>query len=160
MKKYNFWFLGFKIFAVLIVLSACNRTEQVPQQSIARVEAMPDMPQPYKIIDWKEISTSFDQYIFDFNQTGDYRPFIWIDTNRRNFDQPTFGIYTAIGDVRQGSQKNNGEFHEAIGGLGALMSAGLLGIDKTNQSGYNFVKMAQNYFNSENGWWLRKRLVV
>ena len=152
MKQNIFRFLGFKIFSVLIILSACNRTEQVPQQSIARVEAMPDIPQPYKIIDWKEISTSFDQYIFDFNQTGDYRPFIWIDTNRRNFDQPTFGIYTAIGDVRQGSQQNNGEFHEAIGGLGALMSAGLLGIDKTNQSGYNFVKMAQNYFNSENGW--------
>ncbi|HOI33110.1 MAG TPA: hypothetical protein PLC47_10110, partial [Bacteroidales bacterium] len=74
------------------------------------------------------------------------------DTNKRNFNQSTFGIFTAIGDVRQGADKNKGEFHESIGGLGALMSAGLLGIDKTNQHGYNFVKMAQNYFNSDNGW--------
>lgn len=34
----------------------------------------------------------------------------------------------------------------------SLVSAGLVGIDKTNQKGYNYVKMAQNYFNRENGW--------
>jgi len=47
---------------------------------------------------------------------------------------------------------NNGEFHEAINSLGALMSAGLVKIDKTNQHGYNYVKMVQNYFNADNGW--------
>lgn len=152
MKQLQFLKFPFFAFVVLIVLGACTKSTPVTQQSISRIEAMPYLPQPYKMIDWKEISTSFDQYVFDFNQTGDYRPFIWLDTNKRNFDQATFGIYTAIGDVRQGAGKNKGEFHEAIGSLGALMSAGLLGIDKTNQHGYNFVKMAQNYFNSENGW--------
>jgi hypothetical protein len=32
------------------------------------------------------------------------------------------------------------------------MGAGLVGIDKTNQGGLNYVKMVQNYFNSNNGW--------
>jgi hypothetical protein len=57
-----------------------------------------------------------------------------------------------IGDVRQGPEKNNGEFHEALTSLNSLVSAGLMGIDKTNQHGFNYVKMAQNYFNSDNKW--------
>lgn len=36
--------------------------------------------------------------------------------------------------------------------LAAILGAGLVGIDKTNQDGYNYVKMAQNYFNSDTGW--------
>jgi hypothetical protein len=36
--------------------------------------------------------------------------------------------------------------------MGALLGAGLVGIDKTNQNGFNYVKMVQNYFNAENGW--------
>ena len=36
--------------------------------------------------------------------------------------------------------------------MAAILGAGLVGIDKTNQDGYNYVKMVQNYFNSDNGW--------
>ena len=61
-------------------------------------------------------------------------------------------MFTVIGDLRQGPGINNGEFHEALASLGALLGAGLVGIDKTNQDGYNYVKMVQNYFNSDNGW--------
>jgi len=32
--------------------------------------------------------------------------------------------------------------------MNSLISAGLNGIDKTNQHGFNFVKMVQNYFNT------------
>lgn len=66
--------------------------------------------------------------------------------------QQTFGQYTAIHDVRQGPEANGGEFHESLTSLAAILGGGLNGIDKTNQNGYNFVKMVQNYFNSDNGW--------
>jgi hypothetical protein len=36
--------------------------------------------------------------------------------------------------------------------MGAILGAGLVGIDKTNQNGFNYVQMIQNYFNSGNGW--------
>lgn len=55
-------------------------------------------------------------------------------------------------DARQGADHNGGEFHESLNSLTALLGAGLIGIDKTNQNGYNYVKMVQNYFNTENGW--------
>ncbi|MFA6360746.1 MAG: hypothetical protein WCX14_08590, partial [Dysgonamonadaceae bacterium] len=113
---------------------------------------MPDLPQPLEIINWKKKALQFDRLVFNFDSHAPFAPFIWLDSARRNIDQVTFGLYTAIGDVRQGPDKNNGEFHEALTSLNALISAGLQGINKTNQDGYNFVKMSQNYYNSDNGW--------
>jgi hypothetical protein len=124
----------------------------VPQVVINRVEAMPNLPEPYRMMDWKEKALAFDRYVFDWNNKSETGPLIWLDDNRRNINQTTFGLYTAIGDIRQGKNANNGEFHESLNSMAALLGAGLVGIDKTNQDGYNYVKMLQNYFNTENGW--------
>ncbi len=113
---------------------------------------MPAIPQPLKIIDWKQKTLQFDSLVFNFDNKASYGSLIWLDSSRRNIDQVTYGIYTVIGDVRQGPDHNNGEFHEALTSLGSLLSAGLMGIDKTNQHGYNYVKMSQNYFNSTTKW--------
>jgi hypothetical protein len=151
MKKTGFLFL---IFGAMLAMFSCENNTGTPveQTAIARIEQMPDMPAPYKIIDWKTKALRFDSLAFNFNITATYGPLIWLDSARRNFDQVTFGLYTVIGDVRQGPKNNNGEFHEALTSLNSLVSAGLLGVDKTNQHGYDFVKMAQNYFNSDTKW--------
>ena len=140
------------LFSLLWISCTQQVQEPVKQLEISRIEAMPNQPQPYRMLDWKKKAINFDKVIFDFKDTGEYRPFIWLDNGHRNLDQQTFGLYTVIGDIRQGPQHNKGEFHEAINSLGALMSAGLVGIDKRNQDGYNYVKMIQNYFNTDNGW--------
>ncbi len=138
--------------AAILAVSCTEKENPVEQVSINRVETMPNLPEPYKMLNWKEVAQNFDRYVFDHTLRGEYLPFIWLDNSQRNFPQETFGLFTAIGDLRQGPEVYNGEFHEAINSLGALMSAGLVGIDKTNQDGYNYVKMVQNYFNSDNGW--------
>ena len=138
--------------AVLAAACCSNYGEPVEQVSINRVDRMPAMPQPYKIIDWKQKAIDFDNYVFDFNSTLPAGPQIWIDNAQRNFPQPTFGIYTAMKDDRQGPNRNNGEFHESLNTFHALIGAGLMGIDKTDENGYNYVKMSQNYFNKDNGW--------
>ena len=129
-----------------------NFGEKVEQVSIHRVDSMPDMPETYKMLDWKQKAQKYDQFIFDWNNKSEVGPLIWLDDARRNIDQTTFGLYTAIKDIRQGKDVNNGEFHESLNSLAAILGAGLVGIDKTNQDGYNYVKMVQNYFNSDNGW--------
>jgi hypothetical protein len=139
------------IVIVLLSVSSCARREQIKQIVIDRVALMPDHPEPYKMTDWYEKAHHFDQYVFNIDLKGEYLPFIWIDSAQRNFPQNTFGMFTVIGDIRQGP-KGNKEFHEAICSMGSLMGAGLVGIDKTNQNGFNYVKMTQNYFNSANGW--------
>ena len=144
----------FILIIVGMLTVSCTNNQGVPvsQTSIARIDQMPDRPEPFKIIDWQKKALQFDSLAFHFDDTASFAPLIWLDSARRNFDQVTFGLYTVIGDVRQGPENYNGEFHEALNSLGALLSAGLLGIDKTNQRGYNFVKMAQNYFNSDTKW--------
>ena len=117
------------------------------QRNISRVEKMPNHPKPYAFKDWKKTAQQFDQYVFDFSQKGDFLPLIWWDKTGRNFKDTTFGIYTALGDVRMGAAVNNGENHEALGALGAVLGATLVGIDKQNQNGHNYVRMLRNYFN-------------
>ncbi|MGC4021758.1 MAG: hypothetical protein QM734_07350 [Cyclobacteriaceae bacterium] len=146
--------IALKIFlgvSLLLVASTCQKEEQVDQTKIDRIAMMPDQPSPYKMIDWFEKAHNFDQYVFNLDLKGENVPFIWWDSAKRNFPEKTFGMYTAIGDVRQGARGNK-EFHEALASMGALLSAGLVGIDKTNQNGLNYVRMVQNYFNAANGW--------
>ncbi len=136
-------------FALLI--PGCSRPEPIKQIGISRIDIMPNLPEPFKIMDWEEQAHHFDQYVFNPDLKGEYMPFIWLDSARRNSNQTLFGLYTAIGDIRQGP-KGSAEFHEALCTMGSLLGAGLVGIDKTNQNGYNYVKMTQGYFNSANGW--------
>lgn len=139
-----------------VALAACSGTADlgapVEQVVIERVNLMPDMPESYQMIDWKQKARDFDRFVFDWNNSSEVGPLIWLDNARRNVDQETFGLYTAVKDIRQGKDANNGEFHESLNSLAAILGAGLVGIDKTDQDGYNYVKMVQNYFNSDTGW--------
>lgn len=139
------------VVAALLFLISCAPHKAVEQINISRISGMPDQPAPYKMIDWFEKAHHFDQYVFNLDLKGEHQPFIWIDSSKRNFPQNTFGMYTVIGDIRQGP-KGSKEFHEALCAMGSVMGAGLVGIDKTNQDGLNYVKMTQNYFNAANGW--------
>lgn len=143
--------------AAILAMVSCTSKEtdlgkEVAQVSIARVDLMPDIPETCQILDWEAKAKSFDSFVFDWNNKSAAGPLIWLDNARRNVDQTTFGLYTAVKDIRQGKNVNNGEFHESLNSLAAILGAGLVGIDKTNQDGYNYVKMTQNYFNSDNGW--------
>ncbi len=145
-------------FTLPFLLAACTTdtepiisAEPVEEVTIDRVAAMPDQPQPYKMRDWKQVTKDLDAYVYDFSQEGEFRPFIWLDPNKRNLDQSTFGIFTAMGDVRQGADVNP-EAHEGLAVLGSLLGATLVGIDKSDQDGRNYVRMARNYFNSDRGW--------
>ncbi|MFN0176084.1 MAG: hypothetical protein ACKVU0_15645 [Saprospiraceae bacterium] len=149
-----------KLFLLLfLLLTACApqgnfipSAAAVSQRAIPRVEKMPNRPKPYDFKDWKKTAREFDQYVFDFSQKGDFLPLIWWDKTGRNFPETTFGIFTALGDVRMGAAVNNGENHEALGALGAVLGATLVGIDKSKQDGQNYVGMLRNYLNRDNGW--------
>ena len=144
------------ISAALCVLAAgCTGNgygDPVTQTDIARIELMPDIPSPYKMLDWKQKALDFDAYVFNEDTRVKGNPMIWYDDSRRNIDQETFGLYTAVNDSRQGPSHNGGEFHESLNSLAALVGGTLVGVDKTDQNGRNYVKMVQNYFNSDNGW--------
>lgn len=137
--------------ALFLIFCGSNATAQVKQQKIARVDQMPNLPKPFQIIDYKKLAVSFDSTVYDFNAKGKYWPMVWIDSSKKNFPQDVVGLYTAVADVRQGTN-NKGMFHEALATMGATLGASLVGIDKSKQQNLNYVGMLKNYFNIETGW--------
>lgn len=134
------------------LLFLCISTEaQVVQKKIARVEQMPNIPAHLEIIDYKKLALDFDKTVFDFNAKGKFWPLVWMDDSRKNYPQIVVGLYTAMGDVRQGTN-NKGMFHEALATMGATLGASLVGIDKSKQQNLNYVSMLKNYFNKDTGW--------
>lgn len=141
------------IFACFLFIS-CKQPAGFPvkQQDIERVNQMANLPQPLEIIDYQKLALEFDSTVYDFNAKGKFWPLVWKDSSEKNFPQTVVGLYTAIGDVRQGPGNNKGMFHEALATMGAVMSATLVGIDKSDRQGLNYVGMLKNYFNKETGW--------
>ena len=155
MKRQHFQTIFFLIFLGFL---SCKTTSFAPsgksveQVSVRRIDQMPNLPEPYHLKNWKQTALDFDAYAFDFSAKGQYLPLIWLDSAGHNFKQTTFGLYTAIGDVREGPQVNNGQNHEALGAQGAILGATLVGIDKSRQDGRNYVGMLRNFFNQDSGW--------
>ena len=147
------------VFALSVCFISCTKTSQnfeevnpVVQISIKRVEGMPNLPEPFKILDFNQLAKDYDSKVYDPDQTGKYWPLIWKDNSRKNFDQETYGIYTAMGDVRQGTEHYNGIFHESLASIGSVLGGSLVGINKADQGGENYASMLKNYFNSETKW--------
>lgn len=112
------------------------------QIDLPRIEAMPDFPQPYEMRNWKQVAKGYDTLVFDLNKTGDYLPLIWTDGNGVNYPgHNRFGLHTAVGNASA----------EAINILPAVLSASLVGVDKSNQNGFNWVLMCEEFFNKSNG---------
>lgn len=143
--------LNLKLLFLLVWVASFVQA-QVKQISIQRVNEMANLPKPLQIIDWKEMALKFDSTVYNFNSKGKYWPLVWMDSTGKNFNQPVVGVYTAMGDVRQGLTKNKGMFHEALANMGAVLGATLVGIDKRDAKGLNYVGMLKNYFNSDTGW--------
>ncbi len=146
-------------FLIILFISSCNNSTHkiaqvnpIKQLRLARIDSMPNLPKPFKIIDFKNLAKRYDSLVFDTMQTGKYWPLIWFDNSRKNFNQETFGIYTAMGDLRQGPEHNKGMFHESLATIGSVLGASLVGVNKVDQHGKDYVSMLKNYFNSDTKW--------
>ncbi len=145
-----------------VLLFAGSLPLQAQQLTIDRVTQMPNLPAPYLMRDWKQAARGYDNFVFNFNRSGQYLPLIWWLTNTVNYpNQISFGLHTVVGTTFPNST-------EAINVLPAVVGASLVGIDKSNQNGNNWVLMSEEYFNrrpeenvylnhpvgnSGNNWW-------
>ncbi len=147
--KHSLWLLLAGLY-----IGGCSEKggKPVEQKNIARVDSMSAIPQPLNIIDYEQLALQFDSTVYDFNAQGEFWPLVWVDSSRKNFAQDVVGLYTAIGDVRQGRSNNKGMFHEALATMGGVLGGSLVGINKANQDNLDYVGMLKNYFNRETGW--------
>ena len=127
------------IFIILFIVTLNPTYAQ--QIAIPRVEQMPNMPTPYLMRDWKQVTIGYDSLVFDLTATGQYLPLVWINANTINYpDHNSFGLHTVVGTPYPSSA-------EAINVLPAVIGASLVGVDKSNQNGYNWVLGCEEFFN-------------
>ncbi|MHA2156681.1 MAG: hypothetical protein ACXABU_15160 [Candidatus Hodarchaeales archaeon] len=140
------------IICLLLVLGSGNLIGSLRSQNnlkiesvdeigqITRVAFMPNLPEPFNMRNWEQVARDYDAIFFNLSATGTFLPLTSIGTNH----------WGAAGDrdvFRAPSYVGLSMADEAINLMAAVLSATLVGIDKTNQSGYNWVEMCENWYN-------------
>ncbi|QEG34730.1 hypothetical protein [Bythopirellula goksoeyrii] len=134
---------GFICLLTLGGASPLNAVETMSQTMISRVAPMPNLPQPYSMRDWSQVTRDYINMLFDFEQRGDHLPLVsWIDEKQTMVSMPAF-----IGGPRD---------PEAINYLGAVISGSLVGLDMRTQLGHDWVTMGMNFFRPEEGVYLNR----
>ena len=73
------------------------------QIGIRQIDAMPNLPQPFKIRDWRKTACDYDALVFDLEGHEGRPPLVWIDKTHRNFTEDAFGVsYTSAWEVAAG----------------------------------------------------------
>lgn len=128
---------GILVLAVFAVASVCT-SQQI---TVNRIELMPNKPFPYVMRDWKKVARGYDSLVFNLNATGQYLPFVSLYSNTVNYPgQQSFKLPSYVGSVASGG--------EGVNCLPAIVGASLVGIDKSNQHGMNWVAMCKEWFNN------------
>lgn len=85
---------AFAVFEDLAFGPAVPRPNRQPrtvfqpgQKDIAAVELMPNLPEPFELVDWREKARAYDRFVFDFNAKGEFLPLVWLDESRINASQ-------------------------------------------------------------------------
>ncbi len=134
--------LGDRVAAMLAAALTLRGAEQT---SIPRVEAMPDLPVPFAMRDWRQVARNYLEFVFDSSRLGPDLPLLkWEDGNDSQFTLPSY-----VGGHSHSA--------EGINFLAAVVSGGLVGEDMRHFQGHNWVDLATNYFNPHlgvlgNGW--------
>lgn len=132
---------GVLLLLCLFKLSCLTSNLYGQQVSIPRIELMPDFPQPYYMRNWKRVAQQYDSLVFNLQAQGQYLPFVFFREHSVNYPEyPSFGLHTSVGTTFPLSG-------EAINVIPAVVGATLSGIDKSNQFGFNWALMCQEFFN-------------
>ncbi len=135
------------VILFLSILLASSLFAQTGQLPINRVDLMPNLPTPLKIKDWKQVAVNYDQFVFNQSTTGEGLPLV-------SFGQTGAFNYPDVTPVYLDTYVRSKWHHqqaEAINILPAVVGASLVGIDKLNQEGIDWVSPMKDFFNKKNG---------
>ena len=131
---------------LLLTLWATSAFSQTGQIDIGRVSLMPNLPSPYLMRDWKQVGIRYDSIIYSLSATGQYLPLMKLNASSFNYPslQPIL-LDSYVGSASHATQA------EGINIIPSLVGATLLGLDKSNQNGVDWVLKAKDFFNKTNG---------
>jgi hypothetical protein len=133
-------------------------TGQIP---IDRIESLPNLPDDYGNRDWKKVGRDLDTLVYHPNLKGgsylrrnkfdgeghrvELFPILFYDESRSHPPgRVRFGIPTFLRD----KSKQHGGHYEALTVLPSLIGSSLLGMDKSNQNGVNWVSGALSFLHT------------
>jgi autotransporter-associated beta strand protein len=119
-------------------------SQTVTSAGITLVQNMPDLPSPFEMVNWKSVASNYDAFVFNSNLSGAYLPLIKTDKQYSNFIIPWFALPDYVGVT-------NYTEPSAIDAMAAILGATLVGIDKSDQAGVNWVPMMAQYYNHTDG---------
>ena len=110
--------------------------EETSQSTIPRVERMPNLPQPFAMRDWPQVTRDYIDLVLDFEQRGEHLPLVgWLDEGRTMVSFPSY-----VGGPND---------PEAVNYLAAVISGSLVGLEMRNYRGHDWVAMGTNFFSAE-----------
>ena len=127
-----------------IVGVACSEAvhKEVPA-GISRVELMPNLPQPYAMRDWAQVTRDYLDLVLDFSQRGDHLPLIsWTDEGHSMVSLPSY-----VGGPKDA---------EAINYLATVVSGSLVGLDMRSFCGQDWVAIGTIFFNADEGVYVNR----
>ncbi len=111
--------------------------------AISRVDGMPNLPQPFAMRDWAQVTRDYVSFVFDFEQRGEHLPLVaWLDKNRTMVSFPSY-----VGGPKD---------PEAVNYLAAVVSGSLIGLDMRNYRGHDWVTLGTNFFNATEGVYVNR----
>ena len=136
--------IGVAAWLALILFSAWP-LRGASEITIARLESMPDLPTPFAMRDWRQVTHDYLDFAFDQARRGQNLPLLQWD----GLSDPLFTLPSYVGAQNPGA--------EGINFLAAVVSGGLVGVDMRRFYGHNWVDLATNYFSPQlgvlgNGW--------
>ena len=113
------------------------------QSTIPRVAGMPNLPEPFAMRDWSQVTRDYVDFVFDFERQGDHLPLVrWM-----NKDHTMVSIPSYVGGPR---------VPEAINYLAAVVSGSLVGLDMRNHRGRDWVALGTSFYSEKEGVYVNR----
>ena len=144
-RKLQGWatFLGLGALALAGPLAADARADVPPRPSIPGVAAMPDVPEPYRLRDWRQVARDYLDILFNLDARGEHLPLIaWQDKGRGLVRAPSF-----VGGPTD---------PESINLFAALVGGSLVGVDMTKFRGEDWLRLTEPFFAAQDGVYLNR----
>ena len=116
------------------------------QTTVAAVASFPSAPSPSAPFDWRRRAIDYDSFVYDWSQPGRFPTIAW-DRTHYNMRDDTYKMPSYYGDGRLDTDGTQ----EAVGEIASVVGATLVGIDKSNQDGIDYVDMLRTFYSPSLG---------
>lgn len=140
---------------VASVLVGCGSSAAIAQQQpiidVGGIAGFPSAPSPSGPFDWKQRTLDYDAFVYDWTDRGAYTT-IRSDETAMNLPagETTYKMPAYYGDTRSAGTAGDGK-QESVTQIASVVGASLVGIDKSDQDGHNYVGMLRTFFHPELG---------